>query len=219
MGARLTLLLLSCGLAVASGACGASKLDDSSGTGGSAGGATATGGHGGGGTAGSPGSVTFVMSTPAGFAFCDQLSCASTTTHLSITDAAGHAVQWSSGLCGTTDCRTCQPLLCPLVQAGLCPAPQGVVYSGGTSTWDGSYLASSTCGDAHTSCSQPQYAAPGRYLAVFCATPGEVTQPDAGYFSVCTATGTVQCVQVPFDFPSATPVQLVLRPPGSTLVP
>jgi hypothetical protein len=210
MRARLSVFLLSCGLAVASGACGASKLDDSSGSGGSAGGATATGGRSGG-TAGSPGSVTFVMTTPPGLAYCDQLSCAGGPTHLSITDAAGSAVHWPAGQCGTTECDTCQQLACPLV-AVLCPAPEGVVYGGGTTTWDGAYLADSTCGSAHTACSQPRFAAPGRYLAQYCATPGDVTHPDAGFFPICTATGATQCVQVPFDFPSATPVQLALPP-------
>lgn len=221
MRARLILLLLSCGLAAISGACGASKLDDSSGSGGSAGGATATGGRsgsGGTGMAGSPGSVTFVMATPPGFSFCDQLSCAGGPPHLTITDAAGHPVQWSAGRCGTTDCQTCQQLACPLV-AVLCPAPQGIVYTGGTTTWDGSYLADSTCGSAHTSCSQPRFAAPGQYIAQFCATPGEVTQPDGGFFPMCTATGTIQCVRAAFDFPSASSVQLTLPAPGSTLVP
>ncbi|HSS37490.1 MAG TPA: hypothetical protein VLT58_01860 [Polyangia bacterium] len=178
-----------------------------------------TGSGGKGGTAGSPGSVTFVLATSPGVSFCDQLSCASQPTHLSITDASGRPVDWSNGRCGTTDCTTCQQLLCPLAAPVLCPAPEGYVYTGGTRTWDGSYLATSTCGTAHTSCSQPTFAAPGRYVAQFCATPGEVTQSDAAYFPVCTATGTVQCVEVPFDFPSATPVQLTLAAPESTLVP
>jgi hypothetical protein len=210
-----TLLLLSCGLATVSTACGASKLDDSSGSGGGAGGTTGTGGSSAGGTAGSPGSVTFVLTTSSDVRFCDQLSCASRTTHLSITTLGGQAVNWPAGECGTTDCMTCRQLLCPLA-AVLCPAPEGVVYTGGTSTWDGSYLATSTCGAAHTSCSQPQFAAPGRYVAEFCATPGDVSQPDAGFFPICTATGPVQCTQVAFDFPSSTPVQLTL--PGPVLV-
>ncbi len=141
MRAFLTLVLLSVGLGMASAACDASKLDDSSGSGG------ATGSGGGGGTAGAPGSVTFVLATPPGVAFCDQLSCAGGPTHLSITGPDGQVINTSTGLCGTTDCATCQQLLCPL----LCPAPEGVVYTGGTSTWDGSYRATSTCGTAHTS--------------------------------------------------------------------
>ncbi|HVY40419.1 MAG TPA: hypothetical protein VHM31_20915 [Polyangia bacterium] len=208
MRARLSLVLLSCGLAVVSGACGASKLDDSSGSGGGA----ATGGSGGTGTAGSSGSVTFVMSTPPGLAYCDQLSCAGGPTHLSITDAAGRTLYPSAGICGTTDCGTCRALVCPLTGPVFCPAPEGVVYAGGTTTWDGSYLADSTCGSAHAACSQPRFATPGRYVAQYCATPGDVTHPDAGHLPICTATGATQCVQIPFDFPSGTPVQLILPP-------
>jgi hypothetical protein len=216
MRASLTPLVLSCVLALASGGCGASKLDDPSGSGGSGGAAAGTGGSGGsGGSAGSPGSVTFMMTTPGSLAFCDQLSCAGGPTHLSIKDAAGVAIHWEAGRCGTTDCETCQQLLCPL----LCQAPQGVVYTGGSVTWDGSYLADSSCGSAHTSCSQPRVVAPGRYVAEFCATPGDVTKPDGSYLSMCTATGPAQCAQVPFDFPSSNPVQLTLPAPDATLVP
>ena len=197
MRAFLTLVLLSGGLAMASAACDASKLDALVGDGRRPG----TGG-GGGGTSGAPGSVTFVLATPPGVPFCDQLSCAGGPTHLSITGPDGNVINTSTGLCGTMDCATCQQLACPL----LCPAPEGVVYTGGTSTWDGSYLATSTCGTEYTACSQPRFAAPGRYVAQFCATPGDVTQPDGGVLPVCTATGPTQCVQVMFDFPSSTPV-------------
>ncbi|MES1166074.1 MAG: hypothetical protein ABUR63_09965 [Verrucomicrobiota bacterium] len=216
----LTLLMLSGGLALASAACDASRLDDSSGSGGAAGGHNGTGGSGrggAGGTAGSPGSVTFVLATPPGESFCDQLSCGSVTTHLSITGPDGQVLNQSTGRCGTTDCTTCEQLACPTI-AILCPAPEGVVYTGGTTTWDGAYQATSTCGMGHTTCSQPRFAAPGRYVAQFCATPGDVTQPDGGFFPTCAATGPVQCTNVAFDFPSATPVQLTLPAAGPVLV-
>jgi hypothetical protein len=37
-----------------------------------------------------------------------------------------------------------------------------------------------------------------------CATPGTLTSPDGGGVPSCTATGAIECVDVPFDLPSTT---------------
>jgi hypothetical protein len=183
-------------LALAAGACGASKLDgDGTGTGG---------------LTSSPGTVTFVLTTSPSHSYCDQLSCWDNPTHFSIATADGQLVNPGSGApCGTADCTTCIQYECPLVGAIACPAPFGVAYTGGTTSWDGSYVAMSTCGSTKLACGATRYMPPGRYVAEFCATQGEVTQPDAG-LAVCTATAAQECTQASFDFPSATPVQLAL---------
>ena len=187
-------------LALAAGACEASKLDgDGTGTGGTSG------------LGGSPGTVAFILTTSPSHSYCDQLSCWGGTAHFSIATADGQPVNsYGSGApCGTADCTTCIQYECPEIGAIACPAPSGVAYTGGTMSWDGSYFAMSTCGSTKMACGTTRYMPPGRYVAEFCATQGEVTQPDAGP-PVCTATAAQECTQASFDFPSATPVQLTL---------
>lgn len=173
-------------------ACGSSSLTGS------------TGGRGG--TGGSPGTVTFVLTTMSDGAFCDQLTCGGGNQHLTITTPSGDVLNWPGGVGCGTDCSTCRQLACPEL-AIACPAPEGVVYKGGTVTWDGSFNATSTCGAANTSCLAPKYAAPGSYVARFCATVGTVTQPDGG-LPVCNTNGFQQCTETTFDFPGAGTVQL-----------
>jgi hypothetical protein len=188
-------------------ACGAAHLgggspqDGGSGAGGAAGGGGSAAG-------GSPGAVTFVLSVAPGTPFCDQLSCGSSSGHLVISDESGQVVPPAGSPCTGVACDSCLPIACPLL-AVLCPAPEGVPYVGSTSTWDGAYTGSSTCGASQTSCFETRYAPPGRYLARFCATPGTVTQPDAG-LPVCTASGPTACTETWFDFPAAAQVQLTL---------
>jgi hypothetical protein len=184
------------------GACGTSSLTGSTGTGG------------GSGLGGSPGNVTFVLATPPSIPFCDQHTCSGGGEHLSILMTDGTALNWPAGgiVCGM-DCSTCRELACPEV-AIVCPAPEGVVYTGESTSWDGSFIATSSCGSAHVACSESRYATPGHYVARFCATPGSVSQPDAG-LPVCSATGPAVCTETTFDFPGAGTVQLTL-PAGQT---
>lgn len=179
------------------GACGSSRLD---------GGTTGTGG-----TTGlttSPGTVTFILATAPSTSYCDEFSCTSSPQHLSISAADGTVVDQAGFPCGATDCATCTGYACPEVATIACPAPQGIAFTGGTSTWDGAYNATSTCGAAHTTCGMTRYMPPGRYMAEFCATTGTVTPSDGG-LPQC-STGPTDCAGVWFDFPSATPVQLSL---------
>ena len=55
-------------------------------------------------------------------------------------------------------------------------------------------------------CYQPGFAPAGHYVARMCATPGTITTADGGFPSKCTATGAVECVDVPFDFPGSSPI-------------
>jgi hypothetical protein len=183
-------LLFAC--AVAAG-CGSSQL----------------GGPGGTGAGGSPGTVTFHLTVAGGAAFCDQESCGGAPQHLSIMTSTGVALPTpTTGNCGTTSCTSCQSFLCPEV-AIVCPAPEGVAYTGEDQTWDGSYGATSTCGASHLTCQETKFVLPGRYVAQFCATPGAVTPGDGGPAS-CDATASAQCTETTFDFPSPSAVTLTL---------
>ncbi len=182
------------------GACGSSSLT---------GGSTGTGGTVGGSS--SPGTVTFVLTTPAGTSFCDQITCGGGNPHLSILTTDGTALNWQGGGSCTPDCDSCQPVACPEI-AIFCPASQGVAYTGGTMTWDGSVTTMSTCGAAHGACARSGFEHPGQYVAKFCATLGTVSQPDAG-LPVCNGNNVEQCIQTTFDFPAAGTVQLALTTP------
>ena len=192
-------------------ACGSSMLVGSGGSGGT-GGVDGGSGGAGGAAGGPPGSVMFVLSAPPPGSFCDELSCNGGSAHLSITTADGQTVDLSGGSCGAMDCTSCRLLICPQV-AIACPAAQGVPYTGGTWTWDGAYAGASTCGASHVTCSETKYAAPGHYVARFCATPGSVVQPDAG-LPVCVPAGQPECTELPFDFPASTPVSITLATPA-----
>ncbi len=184
-------------VAVATGACSSSKLDDSR--------------TGKGGTSGldrSPGTVTFVLATSPSQSYCDEISCTGDWTHFSITTADGQPIT-QNGPCNAVDCTTCIRTDCPEVSPIACPAPYGETYTGGSTAWDGSYYATSTCGSSNTICGSIKYMPPGQYAAQFCATRGTVTYPDAG-LPVCAATAPQECTQVVFQFPSSTPIQLSL---------
>lgn len=72
-------------------------------------------------------------------------------------------------------------------------------------TWDGLSYTGSTCGNG-MGCYQPGFAPAGHYVARMCATPGNLTTADGGFPTTCGATGLIECVDVPFDFPGASPV-------------
>jgi hypothetical protein len=182
---------------VAAAGCGSSRLDGSG-----------SGGSPGGGLGGAAGTVTFVLTVPGGFSFCDQVSCPEPATqHLTIQTPDGATLNWPGNSCGTTDCGTCAPVQCSVT--GECPIAHGEAYTGGTVTWDGAYLGTSTCGASGTACAESRHATPGQYIAQFCATQGTLDPPDSG-LSTCTNTAPTVCTLVPFTYPSDTPVQIQL---------
>jgi hypothetical protein len=71
--------------------------------------------------------------------------------------------------------------------------------------WDGAAVSQSTCGNKMT-CYQPGFVKAGHYVARMCATPGTIIPSDGG-LPTCTATGPVECVEVPFDIPGSSTVE------------
>jgi hypothetical protein len=183
---------------LAAGGCGSSSLTGSTGSGGSIG------------ANGSPGTITFVLTAPSG-SFCDQLTCGGGYRHLSILTTDGTSLNWPGGTSCGTECTTCKATVCPEL-AIACPAPQGIEYTGGTMTWNGSFNQTSTCGAAQTACAELKFMHPGAYLARFCGIMGTVTQPDAG-LPVCNNHSAEVCVESMFNFPSDGTVHLALPAP------
>ncbi len=159
------------------------------------------GGADGGGTGGSPGSVTLRLVIPSSHSFCDQATGCETGAHITILDATGHAVAITAPSCSTFCSAACTPLPCP----GIACIPQGFPVKTSEISWDGSSYRSSTCGGG-TACFQPQVSPAGHYVARMCATPGTITTADGGIPSTCTATGPIECVDVPFDLPGRSPI-------------
>jgi hypothetical protein len=167
------------------------------------GGGLGTGGPDGGGprlVGKSPGRTTFQLVIPADKSYCDQSSTCASNGHITILDASGRAVTLGIPWCSTICSSACMPSPCP----GIACLEQGFPVKSTSFDWDGSAFATSTCG-AKMDCYQPGFAAAGSYVARFCATPGTLSS-DGGAPQTCTATGPIACVDVAFDFPSATPV-------------
>jgi hypothetical protein len=143
-----------------------------------------------------PQSVTLRLVIPMNRSFCDRCGSGSLIT---ILDDAGHAVETNIPFCSTT-CSTCAPTLCPPI---VCAAQ--AVPAENDFTWDGTSVTPATCGN-NVACYQPGHAPAGHYVARMCATPGTITTADGGFPSTCTATGSIECVDVPFDFPGPSPV-------------
>jgi hypothetical protein len=80
-------------------------------------------------------------------------------------------------------------------------------------SWDGSYVESSTCGNA-VACTMPRFVRPGRYVAHMCATPGTLSMD--GPAPTCTSTGPEECVDMPFDLPGPGLVETTLPAGGVT---
>jgi hypothetical protein len=150
---------------------------------------------------GSPGSVTLRLVIPMSQSFCDQSSTCGGSSHITILNSAGQAVGISVPWCSTICSTVCKPSPCPAIAC----ISEGMVVKTTELPWDGSSYTTSTCGN-QMSCYQPGFAPPGHYVAKMCATPGKVTTADGGFPSTCTATGPIECVDVPFDFPGPTPV-------------
>jgi hypothetical protein len=197
------------------GVAGAGVGGGMAGTGGSNGSA-GTGANGGSGGDSGLGTVTLQLVVPAATSFCDQTAmCGSRGPHITISTTDGKDVPTIGPSCGvfcgangTCDQQGCTP--------GPCAVSQGVAYTGETSNWDETSVGSSTCG-AGVVCSTSSHVPDGNYVAHMCATPGTLSMSDGGYSPICTATGPVECVDVPFTIPSATPVVGSL--PGSSPCP
>lgn len=184
------------GVACVNGQCVAA-VSGSAGTNGSGG--NSAGGTGGGRSM-SPGTATIGFTVTG--SYCHG-GC-SFSPSIGIEDSTGRAVVIENPC--RTDCATCAvSKSCP---TGPCVA-DGVV-TGANLVWDGSYYATSTCGSG-TSCSEQTFAPPGKYIAVYCATPGVLTGRDGGP-PHCTTTGPEKCGSVDFDFPSSTVVKGTLGP-------
>ena len=207
-------ILLSAGCSGSLGS-GGSGGTTASGTGGSAtggrGGAIGTGGTPGAG--GSPGTVTLQVVLPSGETFCDENASCSSTQHLTLTTASGQPLALNPVGCGVS-CASCAPIPCPEVPVIACPAGNyGVAVTGSTFTWDGTYSENDACEPTGASvainCVAQKIAAPGTYVAQFCATPGTLSPTDGGG-QLCTPSGASECGSVEFTFPSSKPVVISL---------
>jgi hypothetical protein len=133
--------------------------------------------------------------------------------HLWVSTGSGQSLSLGSVGCATS-CSTCVPTPCPEIPVIACPAGSyGSAVTSSSFTWDGSYVESGSCVNTPASvaiaCEASQFAAPGIYVARFCATPGTLSQADGGG-PLCTPAGTQACVDVSFAFPSSQPVVISL---------
>lgn len=150
---------------------------------------------------GSPGTVVLRLVLPAGRSYCDQSSPCESRSHILIQDLSGRALTVAVPYCPNRCDSFCAPPPCP----GVPCVPMGISFMGEQRVWDGLVHSMSTCGMG-LACYQERYLPGGRYLAVMCATPGQLAGGNGGADPSCQVTGARQCVEVPFDFPSATPV-------------
>lgn len=148
----------------------------------------------------SPGTATIEFSVAGTDSYCMESRC-SEGPSIDIEDSSRHSLFTVSASCASVSCDTCSTSPCP----GYACFPMGVAVTGATLQWDGGYNVTSTCG-AETSCVAKAYAAPGKYTATFCATPGTLTKPVGGT-PHCTTTSQQKCGSVTFDFPSSTTVK------------
>jgi hypothetical protein len=169
-------------------------------------GGTPASGVGGTGPSMSAGSVTLQLKLGPGAAYCDETAaCNAAVNYISVRAPSGAVLLPALGsdqICPAPPCDPCQPTACPNL---ACP-PRGVMAHDDEVIWNGSYLVMSTCGPATTRCRQPVFAQPGQYVAVMCATPGRLVTPAGGGLAQCTKTGDRQCIEIPFTYPSSTPV-------------
>jgi len=206
------------GSAGAQGGAGTTGVAGTGVGGGAAGsnGGAGTGASGGSGGVSALGSVTLGLVVPTTTSFCDTAMCGSPGPHITISTADGKDVPTIRPVCGAFCAAdgTCDQHLC--TPGGACAPPHGEAYTGETINWDGTSVGTSTCG-AGIVCTTLPHVADGNYVAHMCATPGTLTMSDGGFYPTCTATGPVECIDVPFTIPSATPVVGSL--PGSSPCP
>jgi hypothetical protein len=195
------------------GAGGVTATGGATATGGNAatGGSAATGGTGGMSLERSPGTSTLRLKLATGTSYCDSGYSCGSPRHIVLRSLAGNFFSLTSFLDCAVRCDTCQKPPCP----GIACLPGGWETHDEELVWDGNYDESSTCGAPVQQCRRQRFAPPGQYVAVMCATPGNLRQPDGGTNPVCEKTGDLQCVAVPFTFPSPTPVEGRLGMPGS----
>jgi hypothetical protein len=183
-----------------------------SGGGAGAGGATnGTGGMGGAAGAGQPnvtctvGTVQFHVVAASGTDFCAHPACGmpdvGANPVVSVKPVGGKTMPMSGPCVSTCDC---------LFHACTCPAPQRL-GSGQTFAWDGTFLASQTCGTGGlaVACYDKQCAPAGKYVATICAYPAPA---DAGANGCPIVVGAAvpTCVDVPFDYPSTATIEATL---------
>ena len=158
----------------------------------------------------SAGTVTFHIVLPSTQSFCDQISvCADRPSHIMVMDGAGGLLDLTVPFfCGCSS-STCQQRCLTIPCGGAWPAQ---AVTSGDQQWDGVYYGqASSCASG---CVVPFYARPGSYFAQVCASPGTIASSDGGA-PVCTQTGSLVCgPNVPFTYPSPTPVVLTLPADG-----
>jgi hypothetical protein len=186
------------------------SADASGGSGGSgAGGFTGSGGTGAGGSATtSVGTVTFDVHVAPGSSFCDNVDVCNPVSHFGVRDASGRTLPLRLPFCAYRCTAECSPPICPGI---ACIPMMAAVFTGGQFMWGGAYYEGGTCG-ANVPCSyyEPRYAPAGRYVATFCALPGSPSTNPAEPQCVRPAGQTATCVDVPFELPSATPIDVTL---------
>ena len=172
-----------------------------------AGPAGAGGGQGGGGGQSavrtvSPGLVTFAVHLPATTPYCDPV--------FEIEKSDGTVLETSLAACETICGRAgvCEEARCP----PTFPNPGGLM-------WDGSVYVHATCDASGDSapCVGHTFADPGRYRARVCAAHGTMVPNGDARPYVCRSAGGTDCVDVSFDFPTSSPVEVSLpaAPDGS----
>lgn len=181
-------------LSIVFAGCGGKSLQPSG-----AAGAGGGGGHAGtGGTPHnetSPGTVTLRFTAPPS-AYCDA-TCGSPLQHITIYTLGKEPVTTAFPFCSTMCSNNCQPVGCP---AGGACLLTGLAVTSAELQWDGRAYEMSTCNEGHVACQQLTFVPAGTYIARMCATPGMVsTSPDGT--PVCTASGSLECVDVSFDLP------------------
>jgi hypothetical protein len=156
----------------------------------------------------SPGSVTLRMTLAPGTSFCQTCD---EGDHITVRSMDGLVISIPhGGFSCDVDCDTCGRRPCALRPS--CP-PSVHPTRDQQLAWDGMFSVWSTCGSPPVSCSYSIYrfVPPGRYVARMCATRGTIIPyPAQEGGDRCRESGSPECIEVPFDFPSDTPVEGVL---------
>jgi hypothetical protein len=152
----------------------------------------------------SPGTVTVRLTLPSTESFCDTIDGCSGVAHVFFGKEPGNWLTvGAGGYCPLQCSSQCIQPPCRVAGGACPPIAAGVLVTNVEGTWDGSYVEWSTCGSG-TACYNPHFVPPGRYYARLCATPGTLTD------TVCTATAAQECVDLPFDLPGPSPIEVPL---------
>jgi hypothetical protein len=141
------------------------------------------------------GTVAFHLSLKDGrnASYCVGLDC--TDEWVTVRTPQGTPMPLSFGC--STACEDCRPIGCPLI----CVAPKQMKEDGERLTWNGTYWPDAMCGAKQT-CRSKSCAAPGKYIARMCAAPSASITG-----SFCVVNDKPKCVEVEFEYPSATTVE------------